>query len=140
MVNAGGVLLAFAEGRKFTCDDFGNRSAGISGQHVVLLDDRQGWVAHQRIGHRVPLRRLDVLRPLLVIGDRVDADAEDLAVALGELVVQAGHRAQFGGAHRGEILRVRTEDGPAVADPLMEVDGALGGLGGEVWCGAIDSE
>src|SRR6185436_11986274 len=63
-----------------------------------------------------------------------------LAVALVELWLEPGHVAELGRAHRREVLRVREEDGPAIADPLVEVDGALGGLCREVRRLAVDSE
>ena len=43
-------------------------------------------------------------RPFLVVGDAIDTDADDLAVALVELRLEARHRAQLCRAHRCEIL------------------------------------
>src|SRR5262244_2291467 len=75
-----------------------------------------------------------------MIIDRVDAEPEDLGVALVELRLQARHVAELGGAHRREVLGMREQDGPAIADPIVEVDLALGGLRREVRRFGIDSE
>lgn len=64
--------------------------------------------------------------------DGVGAQAQQLDAALGELGLEAGHLAQLGGADGGEVLGVREEDHPVIADVLVKVDGALGGLGLEV--------
>jgi predicted metal-dependent enzyme (double-stranded beta helix superfamily) len=70
----------------------------------------------------------------------IDAEADDLRVALVEFGLQPGHIAELGRADRGEILRVREQDRPATADPVVEPDGAFGGLGGEVRCLGVDSQ
>src|SRR3712207_9074829 len=44
----------------------------------------------------------DVLRPLLVVLDRVDGEADDLHAALVELRLDRGHVAELRGADRGE--------------------------------------
>ena len=78
--------------------------------------------------------------PLLVVGDRVDAEADHLRPALGKLRLEVGDCAEFRGADRREVLRVREQHSPAIADPLMEVDGALGRFGGEVGSYIVDAE
>jgi len=70
--------------------------------------------------------------------DAVDADADELRVALRELVLAVGERAELGGADRREVGRVREEDAPAVAELLVKPDGALGGVGGEVGGGVAE--
>jgi len=80
------------------------------------------------------LRFLDVLGPALVVGHAVDAQPDDLAVALRELAFQPGHVAELSGADRREILRMREQDRPAVADPFVEIDAAFGRIGGEIGC------
>ncbi len=72
--------------------------------------------------------------------DRIDGDADDLDAALAEFALDAGHCAQLGGADGREILRVREENSPAVADPLMEIDGAGSGFGGEVRSDIVDAK
>src|SRR6185436_5146461 len=97
-------------------------------------------IADHGIRDPVTLGLLDVLRPPRVIGDRIDAETNDLAAPLVELGLQAGHVAELGRADRGEILRMGEEDGPSRADPLVEVDGPLGGLRSEVWSLAVDPQ
>src|SRR6516225_4129026 len=64
----------------------------------------------------------------------------DLAVALVELRFQPRHVTEFGRAYRSEILRMREQDRPSIADPLMEVDDALGSLRIEVRNFGVDSQ
>jgi hypothetical protein len=74
-----------------------------------------------------------------VAGYRVHAQPDDFRVALGKLRFETRHVAQFGRAYRSEILGVRKQDGPAVANPLVKVDGALRGFGSEVGSFGIDA-
>ena len=112
----GGVVGGRAAGRAV---------AGAGRQHVVELGDLQLGVADHRVVGRVALGLLDVLDPAVMVVDRVDADADDLDAALVELGLDPGHVAELGGADRGEVLGVREQDRPAVADPLVEADAAL---------------
>lgn len=75
---------------------------------------------------------LDVGDPVVVRVDGVGREADQLDAALGELGLQLGEGAQLGGADGSEILGVREEDNPVVANELVEVNGTLGGLGLEV--------
>ena len=83
---------------------------------------------------------LDILRPACVVADRVDAEPDDLAIALVELGLQPRHIAEFGRADRREIFRMREQDRPTIADPLMETDVPLCGLGREVWSLGVDPQ
>ena len=80
--------------------------AGALGQHVVGRRHLEVGIADHRVVDGVTLGFLDVLGPFRVIFDRIDAEADDLGVALVELRLQPGHVAQFGGADRGEVLGV----------------------------------
>ena len=53
--------------------------------------------------------------------------------------VKLGHVAQLCRAHRREVLGVRKQDRPAIADPLVEIDLAQGGFGLEVGGGVVDA-
>jgi hypothetical protein len=55
-----------------------------------------------------------------------------LDATLLKFILQLCERAELSGANGGEIGGVGEEDSPAVADPLVEVDLALGGQGLEV--------
>lgn len=75
---------------------------------------------------------IDILDPAAVGLDGVGGEADELRAALGELGLELGEGAELGGAHGGVVLGVREEDHPLVADELVEVDVAAGGLGLEV--------
>src|SRR4051812_1519259 len=109
-------------------------------KHVVELRHLEVGIADHRIVRRGTLRLLDVLRPALVIVYRIDAEADDLDASLVELRLDARHVAELGRAHRREILRMREKNRHRIADPLVEVDRALGRLGGEVGCLVSDSQ
>ena len=94
--------------------------------HLALLVANNGEV-NLRAGHL-----LDVLDPALVAANRVGRETEELDAALGELGLEAGELAELGGADGGVVLGVGEEYEPAVANVLVEVNGALGGLGLEV--------
>src|SRR5262249_42042569 len=83
---------------------------------------------------------LDILRPPLVVVDRVDAESQDLGVAPVEFRLQPRHVAELGRAYGREVLRMRKQDGPSTADPVVEGDGALCGLRLEVRRFGLDSE
>jgi PAS domain S-box-containing protein len=117
------------------------RGAGFVGrQHAVKLGHGELGIADHRVARCVPLGLLDVFGPALVRVDRVDAQADQFAVSLRELGLDLRHVAQFGGAHRREVFRVREQDRPTVADPLVEVDRPLRGRGGEVGGRIVDSQ
>ena len=72
--------------------------------------------------------------------DRVDAESDQLGVALGELGLDLGHVAKLGGADRGEVLGMGEQDRPLVADPLVEIDRSLRRLSREVGRGVVDAK
>ena len=117
------------------------RSAGhLRRQHAVELGDLELGVADQRIVGREALGLLDVTQPAGVALHRIDRQAGDLHAAPVELRLDLGQVAQLGRADRREILGMREQDGPTVADPFMEPDAALGGFGLEVGRLAANAE
>src|SRR5882724_11197051 len=58
--------------------------------------------------------------------DGIDAESHQLDAALVEFRLKLGQGAKLGGRHRSEILRVREQQCPAVADPVMEFELAVG--------------
>ena len=114
-------------------------SPSVGGEHVVELGDLEFGVADHGVVDLVAGDVLNVDGPLGVALDGIDGEADDLGSALGELAFEASHGAELGGADGGEVLGVGEEDGPVVTDPLVEVDGALGGVGGEVGCFVVDA-
>src|SRR5262245_7327633 len=65
----------------------------------------------------------------------IDAQADDLDPALVELGLDPCHVAEFGGADGREVLGMREQHGPGIADPVVKADAALGRIGLEVGCG-----
>lgn len=55
--------------------------------------------------------------------------SDHLDVALFELARHLGESPELRRTHGGEVGRVREENSPAVAEPLVEVDLALCGVG-----------
>ena len=72
--------------------------------------------------------------------DRVNRETDDLDTALVELWFDFGHVAEFGGADRREVLRVREQHHPRIANPVVEVDIAFRGLRLEIRRCIIDRE
>jgi hypothetical protein len=64
--------------------------------------------------------------------DGVHAHADELGVALGELIFPPGEIAQLGGAHGGEVGWVGEENASPITEVLVQADLPLSGLGGEV--------
>jgi hypothetical protein len=77
---------------------------------------------------------VNVLDPSSVALDSVCRETNQLNTAFGELGLQLGKGAELGGADGSVVLRVGEEHNPAVADELVEVNGAVGGFGLEIGC------
>ena len=108
--------------------------------HVVRLGDRSILVRNEREVERDTLRRLDVPRPALVVGHAVHAQAEDLHAAAVELGLEARDGTELGRAHGRVVARVREEDCPAIAEPVVKTNLAGCRDGGEVGGGIAESE
>ena len=113
--------------------------SGVGRQHVIELGDFELRVADHGILHLVALRLFDVRRPLAVVGHRVNAQPDDLGVAFRKFRLQTRHITEFSGAHGSEIFGMGKQDGPAIADPFVEFDGSLRGLGDKVRGSIIDA-
>ncbi len=117
---------------------------GIAGnlgrQHVVELGDGEIGVADHRIIGCRALRLRNVLRPLRMAVHRIDGKADDLHMALVEFRLELGHGAELRRADGREILRVREQDAPGLAQPGVEIDPAFGGVGIEIGRGVADAQ
>jgi len=102
------------------------------GLHVVEVGHLALLVADDGEVDLRPRNLLDVLDPALMAADRVGRETEELDAALGELGLETGELAELGGANGSVVLGVREEYEPVVANVLVKVNGALGGLGLEV--------
>src|SRR3954447_12188869 len=109
-------------------------------QHPVELRHVEVDVGDHRIVRREALRLLDVARPARMLVDRVDRQAYDLDAALVELRLDLGHVAELGGADGGEILWMREQHSPFVADPIVKTDLAFGGFRFEIRRSIVDRE
>ena len=94
--------------------------------HVVQRGDRAISVRDDRKIDRGLLRVVDVPNPLFVLIDRVHADGDGLDAAPGKLSRERRGFAQLGRADRREIGRMRKQNDPRIACPLMKMDSAFG--------------
>jgi hypothetical protein len=104
----------------------------VGREHVVQLGDFQLLIADERIVHFGALGLLDVNRPAPVVVDGVRAEADHFRVASVEFRFQTGHVAQLRRADGREVLGMRKQNRPFLADPFVKLDGTVGGVGGEV--------
>ena len=74
---------------------------------------------------------MSAAQALVVVGG-VDGQADDLHAPLVELGLGVGHVVELGGADGREVLGVGEQHGPGVAQPVVEFDASLGGVGLEV--------
>ncbi|MNY26136.1 hypothetical protein D3C86_1599670 [compost metagenome] len=114
--------------------------ASTGRQHVVELRDLQVLVADQRIIDVETGRGANVVLPFFMAFNRIDRNADDLHAAFFEFRLQAAHRTKFRRADGREIFRMRKQDRPTVADPVVKAHRTMGGLGGEVWCYIVDTQ
>jgi len=66
--------------------------------------------------------------------DGIGREPDQFHPTFGEVGLVLGQSRELRGTHRGVVLGVREENGPTVANPLMEVDGPQRRLSLEVWC------
>jgi hypothetical protein len=105
---------------------------GISNLALLVANDGESKLAARDL--------INVLDPSSVRLDGVGRKANQLDTALGELWLELCESTKLGGADWSVIFRVGEEDNPVVANELMEVDGASGGLGLEVWGNGAEAE
>src|SRR4029453_15002005 len=108
----------------------GSTSAGVN--HVVEFGDLEVKVTDNRIVHRMALGFLDILGPFLVIGHGINAQTDHFKFAFRELRFETRHIAELSCANRGEILWMRKQNGPPVANPVMEINGSFRRLRGKI--------
>jgi hypothetical protein len=63
----------------------------------------------------------------------IHAEADYFDIASVEFRFQPRAFTKFGGANGSEILWMRKQNGPTVADPLMKTNRAVGCVGCEIW-------
>ena len=94
--------------------------------HVVEVRDCVIRISqHRKIDVGV-LRLVDVIEPLGMRVERVDADGQDLDVAARELILEFGGRAQLGSANWREVFRMREQQAPTgAARPQLNASFAM---------------
>lgn len=100
--------------------------------HVVQVGDLALLVGDDGEGNLAACDLIDILDPSLMAAKSVGRQTDQLDTALGELGLKLGEGTELGGADGGVILRVGEENDPFIANKLVEVDGAVGGVSLEV--------
>jgi len=91
---------------------------------LLITDDWEAQLAARDL--------IDILDPSSVGLDGVGGKTDQLDTALGELGLELSEGTELGGADGSVVFWVREEDNPVVANKLVEVNGASGGVGLEV--------
>ena len=99
--------------------------AGVGREHVVELGDVEIVVGDDRILTVAIADAVDVLQPATWSSTGSTDRPMTLALRLLELGLELGEIAEFGGAHRREVLGVGEQHAPAVAEPFVEADRPL---------------
>ncbi|TNV73358.1 hypothetical protein FGO68_gene3180 [Halteria grandinella] len=107
---------------------------GLGMNHSVQFTHLPIRIGDHRKVHGRALCLAYVFLPLEVAHNWVNRQPDDLDASFFELWLDLRHVAQLRGAHGREVLRVREEHAPAVTQPIVEADCALGGVCREVWC------
>jgi hypothetical protein len=108
--------------------------------HVVRIGDLPLLVPNDWEAQLAARDLVNVLDPSGMAVNGVGRQANELDATLGELRLELREGAEFGGADGRVVLRVGEEYDPFVADELVEVDGAIGGLSLEVGGSAAEAE
>jgi len=95
-------------------------ACGIGRKHPVEFRDLEVRIADDWIVRRMTLSLFDVLRPSLMISGRIDRQSHDLHISALKLRFDLGHVTKLGRTDGCEVLRVRKQNGPRIADPIME--------------------
>ncbi|MCY1176071.1 hypothetical protein D9M73_163320 [compost metagenome] len=107
---------------------------------VVQVGHLAVGVGDDREVHQGALGVVDVIDPAVMGIHRIHRQRDHLHATRGELVLELGGETQLGGAHRGEVGRVREQHAPAAAQPLVEADLAFAGFLFEVGGDVAESE
>ena len=74
-----------------------------------------------------------------MVAGRIDRQSDNLHVSALKLWFYPSHVAELGRADRGEVLRMREQDGPRIADPIVESYAAFGCFCFKIRCGLANS-
>lgn len=137
LVDVGGILLVDPG---CTCQPAATYPFPPSHSHVVSKSDLTLLVANDWEAKVAARDLVDVLDPAAMALDGVGAEADKLDATLGELWLELRKGTKLGCADGSVVLWVGEQNNPVVADELVEVDGAGGGLGVEVGGNAAEAE
>ena len=107
---------------------YSQAAVGVGMNHVVQLGHFAILVCDDREVHRAALGFVDVLDPFMVRVHRVHAQGDGFDVAFGKLVLKFGGQAQLSGAYWREVSRMREQNAPAVAQPVIKRNFPFTGL------------
>lgn len=99
---------------------------------VLVTDDREGQLAARDL--------VDVLDPATMALDRVGGETDELGATLGEFWLELCKGTELSCANRSVVLWMREQNHPLVANEVVEVDLAVGGLSIEVRGDAAQAE
>ena len=104
--------------------DFYSHVIEVGDFSLLITDDWEAQLAARDL--------VDILDPSSVGLDGVGGKTDQLDTTLGELGLELSEGTEFGGADGCVVFWVREEDNPLVANKLVEVNRASGGLSLEV--------
>src|SRR5690349_5618869 len=102
--------------------------------HVIQFCNFMIRIGNDREVERRPLGLLDVFGPTFVRIGGVDAESNHFHAALFEIRFTARDVTELGGANGSEILWVREENCPAIANPFVEANWAFSCICCEIGC------
>jgi len=108
--------------------------------HIVGQSDLPFFITNDWEGEVAAGDLIDILDPSSVGLNGVGGETDQLDTTLGEFWLKLCEGSELGGADWGVILWVREKDDPAIANELVEVDWAVGGVSLEVWSNASEAE
>lgn len=109
-------------------------------KHVVEKCNLSLFVTNDRELQVTATDLVDILDPATVALNGVCRQTNQFDTPFCEFWLQLCKSTQLGGANRGIVFGVGEEDDPVVADELVEVNGAFGGVGLEVWRDVTEAE
>src|SRR5439155_24210645 len=88
-------------------------------EHPVEFRDFEIRIADDWIVRRMTLSLFDVLCPSLMIASGIDRQSHNLHISALELWFYFRHVTELSCADRREVFRVREQNGPGIADPIV---------------------
>jgi len=109
-------------------------------KHIISISHLTVLITNNRKRQLRARNLIDILDPSSMRLDRVGRETNQLDATLSELRLELREGPELGGAHGCVVFGVGEENDPFVADELVEIDGAGGGLCLEVWGDGSETE